>query len=138
MNFIDKAFANNLQGDDFLQAMADIFSESEVWELLDKYPRFVKDVIFIIDYDYEIQLEGLDNVIDGLFGEKLSEILGALDNCGATNEANVLREAKEMFLKNYEEYEENYETFCNKLAINNDYDGFWDLVRNYIDTSLNA
>ena len=28
------------------------------------------------------------------------------------------------------------DTLCDKLAIHNDYEGFWDLVRNYIDMSL--
>ena len=36
MNFIDKAFAQNLKGDDFLQAMADIYSEPEVYKELKK------------------------------------------------------------------------------------------------------
>lgn len=35
MNFIDKAFEDHLQGDDFLQAMADIYSECEIREVLD-------------------------------------------------------------------------------------------------------
>lgn len=135
MNFIDKAFANNLRGDDFLQAMTDIYSEYEVRKILDKYPQFVKDVILIIDYDSEIQMEGLDNVIYGHFGEQLPEILQALDNCGASNEADVLRQAKAM---TPEEYEKNYDTLCDKLAIHNDYDSFWDLVRKYIDISLQA
>jgi len=78
MNFIDKAFENNLKGDDFLQAMADVYSEPEVREILDKYPQFAKDVILIIDYDYEIQMEGLDNVIYGHFGEQLSEIMQSI------------------------------------------------------------
>ena len=134
MNFIDKAFESNLGGDDFLQAMADIYSEPEVREILDKYPQFVKDVILIIDYDYEIQMEGLDNVIYGHFGEQLPEILEAMDNCGASNEADVLRQAKAM---TPEAYDENYDVLCDKLAIHNDYEGFWDLVRSYIDTSLN-
>ena len=134
MNFIDKAFESNLSGDDFLQAMADIYSEPEVRDVLDKYPRFVKDVILIIDYDYEIQMEGLDNVIYGHFGEQLPEILKAMDNCGASNEADVLRQAKAM---TPEAYDENYDVLCDKLAIHNDYEGFWDLVRSYIDTSLN-
>ena len=34
MNFIDKAFEQNLKGDDFLQAMADIYSEPEVYKEL--------------------------------------------------------------------------------------------------------
>lgn len=133
--FIDKAFESNLKGDDFLQAMADVYSETEVREVLDKYPQFVKDVILIIDYDYEIQMEGLDNVIYGHLGEQLPEILQALDNCGASYEADVLRQAREM---SAEKYEENYDALCDKLAIHNDYDGFWDLVRNYIDISLQA
>ena len=135
MNFIDKAFESNLSGDDFLQAMADIYSEPEVRDILDKYPQFVKDVILIIDYDYEIQMEGFDNVIYGHWEEKLPDLLHALDNCGASYEADVLRQAKAM---PPEEYDENYDTLCDKLAINNDYDGFWDLVRNYINFSLQA
>ncbi|MBE6753268.1 MAG: hypothetical protein E7559_02775, partial [Ruminococcaceae bacterium] len=101
MNFIDKAFENHLTGDNFLQAMADVYSEPEVRDMLNKYPRFVKDVILIIDYDYEIQMEGLDNVICGNLGEQLPEILQALDNCGASQEADVLRQAKLMPLDEY-------------------------------------
>lgn len=135
MNFIDKAFDNKLHGDDFLQAMADVYSETEVREILDKYPAFVKDVILIIDYDSEIQIEGLDEVIHGNLEEQLFEIIQALDNCGASQEADVLRQARAMTL---EGYEENYDSLCDKLAINNNYDGFWDLVRSYIDASLNV
>ena len=36
MNFIDKAFESNLSGDDFLQAMADVYSEDNVRDELDK------------------------------------------------------------------------------------------------------
>lgn len=135
MNFIDKALESNLTGDDFLQAMADVYSEAEVREILDKYPQFVKDVILIIDYDTEIQMGGLDEVINGNLEEQLPEILQALDNCGASREADVLRQAKSM---TSDEYEENYEDLYDKLAINNEYEEFWDLVRDYIDASLNA
>ena len=135
MNFIDKAFESNLSGDDFLQAMADVYSEDNVRDELDKYPQFVKDVILIIDYDSELQMGGLDEVINGNLEEQLPEILQALDNCGASQEADVLRQAK---LMNLDDYEENYEVLCDKLAINNDYEEFWDLVRNYIDASLNV
>lgn len=133
MNFIDKAFENNLHGDDFLQAMADIYSECEVREVLNHYPQFVKDVILIIDYDTEIQMEGLGGVIYGALGEKLPEILQALNNCGARHEADVVHRAKAM---TPEKFEEKYVDLYNELAINNDYSGFWDLVKNYIDTSL--
>ena len=61
MNFIDKAFEQNLKGDDFLQAMADIYSEPEVHKELKKYPRFVADIITVIDYDTALQMDGLDD-----------------------------------------------------------------------------
>ncbi len=133
MNFIDRAFDNNLHGDDFLQAMADIYSESEVRQVLNQYPQFVKDIVLIIDYDTAIQMEGLDEVIYGSLEEELPEILQALNNCGAGFEADILRKAKAM---TQEKFEEKYADLYNELAINNDYDGFWDLVRSYIDASL--
>ena len=133
MNFIDKAFENHLQGDDFLQAMTDIYSECEIREQLDQYAPFVKDVILIIDYDTELQMEGLDAVIYGSLKEQLPEIIQALECCGAAQEADVLRQAGALTQK---EYEQNYDSICDKLAINNDYDEFWDLVRNYINISL--
>ena len=135
MNYIDRAFENKLHGDDFLQAMVNIYSEDEVREILDQYPQFVKDVIFIIDYDSEIQMEGLSEVIFGNLEKQLPDILRALDNCGASYEADVLRQAKAMSM---DEFEENYNIIYDKLAINNDYDGFWNLVRKYIDASLQA
>lgn len=57
MNFIDKAFADKLTGDDFLQAMAEIYSEPEVRKTLDQYQAFVSDVITVIDYDTALQMD---------------------------------------------------------------------------------
>ena len=62
MNFIDCALAQGrrLSDDDFLQAMADIYREPQVWQELDRYPPYIRDVIYVIDYDTEVQMEGLD------------------------------------------------------------------------------
>lgn len=133
MNFIDKAFDNNLHGDDFLQAMADIYSENEVRQVLNHYPQFVKDIVLIIDYDTAIQMEGLGEVIYGGLKEELPEILQALDHCGAGYEADILRKARAM---TQDKFEEEYANLYSELAINNDYEGFWDLIRCYIDASL--
>ena len=91
MNFIDKAFEQNLKGDDFLQAMADIYSEPEVYKELKKYPRFVAD---------------------------------------------VLKKAKESYILDDGSYDKEYNNLSSRLALNNDYDGFWDMVRAYIDRNL--
>lgn len=133
MNFIDKALENNLHGDEFLQAMADIYSENNVRSVLDKYPHFIKDVITIIDYDTEIQMGGLDEIINGNMQEMFSQILQALENCGASKEASLLKKAKAM---SPQEYEQKYNDLYNQLALNNDYSAFWDLVKKYIDDHL--
>ena len=62
MNFIDRALARGdaLDADDFLQAMADIYKEPQVWLELDRYPQYIQDIIHIVDYDTAVQMEGLD------------------------------------------------------------------------------
>ena len=132
MNFIDKALKNNLHGDDFLQAMADIYEEPDVRDILDQYPKFIKDVILIIDYDTTLAMDGIDEVINGNMKSQLPELLIALENCGAVDEANVLRLAKKLTPEQDDEFDRLYD----KLAFNNDYDEFWDLVREYIDKNL--
>lgn len=136
MNFIDKAFAQNLKGDDFLQAMADIYSEPKVYKELKKYPRFVADIITVIDYDTALQIDGLDDVISGNLSNRYKEIINALENCGAKDEADVLKKAKELYILDDGSYDKEYNNLSSRLALNNDYDGFWDMVRAYIDRNL--
>jgi hypothetical protein len=136
MNFIDKAFAQNLKGDDFLQAMADIYSEPKVYKELKKYPRFVADIITVIDYDTALQIDGLDDVISGNLSNRYKEIINALENCGAKDEADVLKKAKESYILDDGSYDKEYNNLSSRLALNNDYDGFWDMVRAYIDRNL--
>ena len=127
MNFIDKAFEQNLKGDDFLQAMADIYLEPEVYKELKKYPHFVADIITVIDYDTALQMDGLDDVISGNLSNRYTEIINALENFGAKDEAYVLDDGS---------YDKEYNNLSSRLALNNDYDGFWDMVRAYIDRNL--
>ena len=136
MNFIDKAFEQNLKGDDFLQAMADIYLEPEVYKELKKYPRFVADIITVIDYDTALQMDGLDDVISGNLSNRYVEIINALENFGAKDEADVLKKAKELYILDDGSYDKEYNNLSSRLALNNDYDGFWDMVRAYIDRNL--
>lgn len=138
-NFIDKALAKKLQGDDFLQAMADIYKEPDVWKILDKYPLYVQDVIYMIDYDTEMQMEGLENLAFSSDEEKINKIIQALKRCGATAESDILEKARVLADKalefEEEEFDEELSSLESKLAYYNDYDAFWELVRNYIDKS---
>ena len=136
MNFIDKAFEQNLKGDDFLQAMADIYLEPEVYKELKKYPRFVADIITVIDYDTALQMDGLADIISGNLSNRYAEIINALENCGAKDEADVLKKAKKLYVLDDGSYDKEYNNLSSRLALNNDYDGFWDMVRAYIDRNL--
>lgn len=138
MNFIDRALAqgDGLTPDDFLQAMADIYKEPQVWRELDRYPQYVRDVIYIIDYDTEVQMEGLDACAAS---PRAEQYIRALLNCGAVAEAELLKRAKELAdsgaVAEDEAFDAELESLYRQIALNQDYEGFWDLVRGYIERS---
>ena len=136
MNFIDRALAQgeSLTPDDFLQAMADIYKEPQVWRTLDRYPQYIQDVVYIIDYDTEVQMEGLDACAASPHAE---QYIQALMNCGAAAEAEILKRARELSGPDYEDeaVDAEMDILYQQIALNQDYDAFWDLVRGYIERS---
>ena len=139
MNFIDRALGEGLAPDDFLQAMADIYKEPQVWRELDRYPQYVRDVIYTIDYDTEAQMEGLDACAASPRAELYIQ---ALLNCGAAAEAEILKRARELSLSDpdYEDeaVDAEMDILYQQIALNQDYDDFWNLVRGYIERSRGA
>ena len=138
MNFIDCALAQGrrLSDDDFLQAMADIYKEPQVWQELDRYPQYVQDVIYVIDYDTEVQMEGLDACA---VSPRVEQYIQALRNCGAVSEAEILKRAKKL-TDSDSDYEDEavdaeMERLYRQIALNQNYEEFWDLVRGYIKRS---
>ena len=135
MNFIDRALAQGrrLSDDDFLQAMADIYREPQVWQELDRYPPYIRDVIYVIDYDTEVQMEGLDACAAS---PRAEQYIQALLNCGAVSEAEILKRAKKL-TDSDSDYEDEavdaeMEKLYRQIALNRNYEEFWDLVRGYI------
>ncbi len=135
MNFIDCALAQGrrLSDDDFLQAMADIYKEPQVWQELDRYPPYIRDVIYVIDYDTEVQMEGLDACA---VSPRVEQYIQALLNCGAVSEAELLKRAKKL-TDSDSDYEDEavdaeMEKLYRQIALNQNYEEFWDLVRGYI------
>lgn len=135
MNFIHRALAQGrrLSDDDFLQAMADIYKEPQVWQELDRYPQYVQDVIYVIDYDTEVQMEGLDACA---VSPRVEQYIQALLNCGAVSEAEILKRAKKL-TDSDSDYEDEavdaeLEKLYRQIALNQNYEEFWDLVRGYI------
>lgn len=52
-------------------------------------------------------------------------------SCGAIKEAHILKQAKQLNLDKDEDCEQ-LEKLEEQTALNNDYDSFWDLVKDYI------
>jgi hypothetical protein len=121
--FIDEALESVSSGEDFVQAMADIYSHTAVREILSHYPEWIANIITIIDYDTELQMEGLD------FRTYDKEIR-ALRSIGINSEAT------ELSLLSSESTDEEISQCYEKLSLNNDYDAFWLAVYEYAEENL--
>ncbi|MDO5156129.1 MAG: hypothetical protein Q4D51_09210 [Eubacteriales bacterium] len=123
MNYIDIALKTINNGEDFVQAMADKYSNPEVD--LKQYPDWIKNILTLIDYDTELQMDGLDF-------KSYKNVIDALNDVGLYEEAQALKELEE------DSSEKSVEECYSKLAINNDYEMFWDTVFEYADKNLNT
>ena len=123
MSFIDDALQNITSGEDFVQAMADIYSNPDVRDQLENYPEWIRNIITIIDYDTDLAMEGLDF-------KSYTEEISALNNVGLVTEANLLASISE------ESTDKDLEACYSQLALNNDYDAFWNAVYSYASNNL--
>ena len=123
MSFIDDALQNITSGEDFVEAMADIYSNPDVRDQLKNYPKWIRNIITIIDYDTDLTMEGLDFK---LYTEEIS----ALISVGLVSEANLLASISE------KSTDEDLAKCYSQLALNNDYDAFWNAVYSYASNNL--
>ena len=123
MNFIDHAISEITNGEDFVQTMADIYEYPEVRDELEKYPSWIQNIITIIDYDTELGMDGLDL-------KSYADVVKILDEIGLIEEAGVLCDYDNDIS------EKNAEKCYERLAINNDYDAFWNKVYAYADENV--
>lgn len=125
MNFIDKALEEITNGEDFVQAMADTYEHTEVREKIDKFPSWIRNIITVIDYDTELSMNGLDF-------KSYRNVIDALTDMGLTEEAEVLITFEK------KPSQEEADICYSKLAINNDYDAFWNKVYSYADENIKS
>ena len=123
MNFIDKALEEITNGEDFVQAMADIYEHTEVREKLDKFPAWIRNIITVIDYDTELAMDGLEF-------KSYRNVIDALTDIGVTTEAQVLIELES------DMSQDGIDSCYSKLALNNDYEAFWDKLYSYADKNM--
>ena len=125
MNFIDKALSEITNGEEFVQAMADIYEYSEVREEMVNYPSWIRNIITVIDYDTELSMDGLDF-------KSYKEVIDTLKDIGLTEEAEALIDLEG------DSSHEGMDHCYLKLAINNDYDAFWNRVYSYADENIKS
>lgn len=123
MNFIDDALKSKDSGEAFVQAMADIYEHSDIIDELVNYPKWIRNIITIIDYDTDLQMEGL------VFKSYDNEIT-------ALKDVGLMEEAEALLLLNRDSTDEDIESVYSKLAINNDYDVFWERLFYYAECHL--
>lgn len=123
MNFIDDALKSKDSGEAFVQAMADIYEHSDIRDELVNYPKWIRNIITIIDYDTDLQMEGL------VFKSYDNEIT-------ALKDVGLMEEAEALLLLNRDSTDEDIESVYSKLAINNDYDVFWERLFYYAECHL--
>ena len=123
MNFIDHAISEITNGEDFVQTMADIYEHPELRDELEKYPLWIQNIIAVIDYDTELGMDGLDL-------KSYADVIEVLNEIGLIEEAEILRDY------NNDISEENADKCYERLAINNDYDAFWNKVYAYADENI--
>ena len=123
MNFIDKALAGFTSGEDFVQKMADIYEYQEVREELANYPTWIRNIITVIDYDTELAMDGLEF-------KSYRNVIDALTDIGVTTEAQALIELEG------DVSQDGIDSCYSKLALNNDYEAFWDKIYSYADKNM--
>ena len=123
MNFIDKSLAGFTSGEDFVHKMADIYEYQEVREELANYPTWIRNIITVIDYDTELAMDGLEF-------KSYRNVIDALTDIGVTTEAQALIELEG------DVSQDGIDSCYSKLALNNDYEAFWDKLYSYADKNM--
>lgn len=125
MSFIDDALLEISNGKDFVQAMVDIYEYPEVRSELGELPSWIRNIITVIDYDTELAMNGLDF-------QSYRNIIAALMDMGLTEEAEALITFEK------KPSQEEADICYSKLALNNDYDAFWNKVYLYADENIKS
>ena len=123
MNFIDKALAGFTSGEDFVQKMADIYEYQEVREELANYPTWIRNIITVIDYDTELAMDGFEF-------KSYRNVIDVLTDIGVTTEAQALIELEG------DVSQDGIDSCYSKLALNIDYEAFWDKIYLYADKNM--
>ncbi|SHL29070.1 DMP19 family protein [Flavobacterium chilense] len=133
MNFIEKTLNNlcDMTADDVVQSMAKIYNEPIDRNKLLEYPQFIRDIIFLIDFDTEMNMQG--DVLQNSIKEHVPNIITALGNIEANNESKILQEIYKRFQQNPDD--EMIDKLYAKMYLYTDFD-IWLLLDIYVEKQM--
>ena len=134
MNFIDKLLndLNNKSADDIIQIIGNnIYTESIDRKQILKYPQFIQDIIFIIDLDTELSMNG--DVLQNSIRLFIQNIITALENIHADNDAKLLKEIFKLDKINPDDKYINI--LYKKMYLYTDFD-IWSLLEAYVKKQI--
>lgn len=163
MRLFDEILNNirNYTGEELAEKIAEnMYKEKFVREEILKYPMFIQTLVFIIDFDTELNMEGIYGVLENSIGLFLPHIIGAFRLIGDQSDADILTEIWNLagplkpkegqrtedfeeyqitsFVQNYdldEETEERIEALANQLYLETGFD-MWSLLFSYLDEEI--
>lgn len=148
-------------GEELAEKIAEtMYKEEFVKEEILKYPMFIQTLVFIVDFDTELNMEGIYGVLENSIGLFLPNIIEAFRLIGDQNDADILTEiwtlacplkAKEeqqtedfeefqitSFVQSYdldEETEERIEALADQLYLETGFD-MWSLLFSYLEEEI--
>ncbi|CEP45631.1 Uncharacterised protein [[Clostridium] sordellii] len=134
INFIEEILTNinSLRAEDVIESMAEIYNIPIDREDLVKYPQFIQDIIFIIDYDTELSMNGILGFLKNSTNKYLPQTITALKNIGADTDVEVLKK-----ISSFNTYKNinDIESLSEKIYLYNDFD-IWKLLEEYVEREI--
>lgn len=134
INFIEEILTNinSLRAEKIIENMAEIYNIPIDKEDLVKYPQFIQDIIFIIDYDTELSMNGILGFLKNSTNKYLPQTITALKNIGAYTDVEVLKK-----ISSFDTYKNinDIESLSEKIYLYNDFD-IWKLLEEYVEREI--
>ncbi len=135
MNYIDDILnrLHVMSADDIIQEIGGkIYSEPLDRDEILKYPQFIQDIIFLIDMDTELTMQG--DVLVNSTGQHVPNMIVALKNIHADNDANLLQKIYDVYQSNpnYDIIWETLDDFYSRMYLYTDLD-IWRLLNTYVE-----
>lgn len=95
---------NNIKAEEILgQICTNLYEKSNYQirdnDIFDNLPIIIKDIILLIDFDTELNMNGILGFLENSTGLYLDDTIEALERIGATEDYEILREIKGIMLR---------------------------------------